>query len=84
VDAHGTTEAGGALEHEPVSVRRALEDICARIEKQGEVSWADPREQLEEGSEAWEAYVAVCGVPERRLFRTAFLHRLNEVLASLD
>lgn len=66
------------------SVRQTLLDVCARIEQQGQVSWADPREHLDEGSEAWEAYVGVCGVPERRLFRTAFLHRLNEVLASLD
>ena len=69
---------------EPPSVRQKLLDIRARIEQQGQVSWADPREHIEEGSEVWKAYVAVCGVPERRLFRTAFLHRLNEVLASLD
>ena len=67
-----------------VPVERALKDVRAKIERQGQVSWADPREHLDEGSEAWDAYVAVCGVPERRLFRTAFLHRLNEVLASLD
>ena len=65
-------------------VRQTLLDVRTQIERQGEVSWADPREHMEEGSEAWKAYVAVCGVPERRLFRTAFLYRLNEVLASLD
>ena len=66
------------------SVRQTLLDIRAQIEQQGQVSWADPREHLKEGSEAWAAYVATCGVPERRLFRTAFLHRLDEVLGSLD
>ena len=66
------------------SVRQTLLNIRATIEQQGQVSWADPREHLEEGSEAWKAYVAVCGVPERRLFRTSFLYRLDEVLASLD
>ncbi len=73
-----------AAEPEPPSVHQTLLDLSARIEQQGEVTWADPREHLKEGSKAWEAYVAVCGAPERRLFRTAFLHRLNEVLASLD
>ncbi len=71
-------------ESESPSVRRTLLDIRAQIERQGQVTWADPREHLKEGSEAWAAYVATCGVPERRLFRTAFLHRLDEVLASLD
>ena len=66
------------------SVRQTLLDIRAQIEQQGQVSWADPREHLKQGSEAWAAYVATCGVPERRLFRTAFLHRLDEVLASLE
>ena len=65
-------------------VRQVLTALRARLEQHGQVTWADPREHIEEGSEAWKAYVAVCGVPERRLFRTAFLHRLNEVLASLD
>ncbi len=67
-----------------LSVRRTLLDVRARIEQEGQVSWADPREHLQEGSEAWKAYVAVCGLPERRVFRTAFLYRLDEVLASLD
>ena len=71
-------------ESESPSVRQTLLDIRAQIEQQGQVSWADPREHLKEGSEAWAAYVATCGVPERRLFRTAFLHRLDEVLASLE
>ena len=71
-------------ESESPSVRQTLLDIRAQIEQQGQVSWADPREHLREGSEAWTAYVATCGVPERRLFRTAFLHRLDEVLASLE
>ena len=66
------------------SARQTLLDVRARIDQEGQVSWADPREHLEEGSAAWKAYVAVCGVPERRLFRTAFLHRLDAVLASLD
>ena len=65
-------------------MRRVLQGVRAQIEQQGQVSWADPREHIEEGSEAWKVYVAVCGVPERRLFRTAFLYRLDEVLASLD
>ena len=65
-------------------VRQTLLDIRVQIEQRGQVTWTDPREHLEEGSEAWKAYVAVCGVPERRLFRTAFLYRLNEVLAALD
>ena len=88
--ADGSKTDGGVTEPTPdrpselPSARQTLMDIRARIEEQGQVSWADPREQLEEGSEAWEAYVGLCGVPERRLFRTAFLHRLNEVLASLD
>ena len=69
---------------DPPSVRQTLLDVRARIEQQGQVSWADPREFMEEGSAAWKAYVAVCGVPERRLFRTAFLHRLDEALAALD
>ena len=69
---------------EPPSALQTLLDIRARIEQQGQVSWADPREHLAEGSEAWKAYVAVCGLPERRLFRTAFLYRLDEVLASLE
>ena len=69
---------------EQPSIRQTLLDVRARIEQQGQVTWADPREHMEEGSEAWKAYVAVCGVPERRLFRTAFLHRLDEVLTSLD
>ena len=66
------------------SVRQTLLNIRTTIEQQGQVSWADPREHLEEGSEAWKAYVAVCGVPERRLFRTVFLYRLDEALTSLD
>lgn len=74
----------GTERTETAPVRQTLLQVRERIELQGQVSWADPREHLEEGSEAWEVYVAVCGVPERRLFRTAFLHRLNEVLASLD
>ncbi len=65
-------------------VRQTLLDVRAQIEQRGQVTWADPRDHIEEGSEAWKAYVAVCGVPERRLFRTAFLYRLDEVLASLD
>ena len=66
------------------SVRQTLLDVRARINQQGQVTWADPREHITEGTEAWIAYVEACGVPERRLFRTAFLHRLDEVLASLD
>lgn len=77
-------KAEPAPEPEPPSVRHALLEVRARIEQQGRVSWADPREHLAEGSKGWKAYVAVCGVPERRLFRTAFLYRLDEVLASLD
>ncbi len=69
---------------DPPSVRQTLLDVRARIEQQGQVSWADPRQFMEEGSAAWRAYVAVCGVPERRLFRIAFLHRLDEALAALD
>ena len=84
VDVRGTTLAGNSPEREPVPVRRELEDVRARVERQSSVAWADPREHMEEGSQAWKAYVAVCGAPERRLFRTAFLYRLDEVLASLD
>ena len=71
-------------ESETPSVRQTLLEIRVQIEQQGQVSWTDPREHLKQGSEAWAAYVATCGVPERRLFRTAFLHRLDEVLASLE
>ena len=80
----GSSTSSGRTEAppDPPSVRQTLLDIRAQVEQQGQVTWADPREHLEEGSEAWKAYLAVCGVPERRLFRTAFLYRLDEVLAA--
>ena len=84
VDALDTTKTKQPPAREPVPIRRALEDVRAKVKEQGQVSWVDPREHLEVGSEAWRTYVSVCGVPERRLFRTAFLYRLDEVLASLD
>ena len=82
----GSSTSSGRTEAppDPPSVRQTLLDIRAQVEQQGQVTWADPREHLEVASEAWKAYLAVCGVPERRLFRTAFLYRLDEVLAALD
>ena len=82
VGAGSSTSSGRTATPDPPSVRQTLLDIRAQVEQQGQVTWADPREHLEEGSEAWKAYLAVCGVPERRLFRTAFLYRLDEVLAA--
>jgi hypothetical protein len=78
------TEPTPDPQSKPLSARETILAIRAQIEHQGQVSWVDPRAYLNEGSEAWTAYVATCGIPERRLFRTAFLHRLDEVLASLD